>query len=553
MTMAAKLQLRQSQNMVMTPQLQQAIKLLHMSAMELDQFIEEELLENPTLEAVEEGQEEPRDGLTDNERSQIDQSLLESGMTINSEGPSQEASEGKTASTGETASEGETASTGETVSAGETVSMDESSADESAALPEVGLDSDQPEQANEMLAAMDWDNYLDHYSYSLPPAAGVGRDMEEGRSIEQTLSGPESLGEHLAWQVLVSLHFNEQEKRIALRMLGDLDERGYLPEDIVSLVAAEQEEPEALVEDILRRLQELEPLGICARTLAECLAVQARHLDVRDDLVYTIIEHFLPQASRHMLQQIARATGREPAEVKQALSIIIRLEPRPARNYFYTPAETIRPDIYLHRDNHDWAIIVDSSGKSRLRISSYYRRALEHGGEAKNYLQERFNRARWLVRSIYHRERTLYRVMESIIRFQRPFLDTGDVRMLRPLILKDVADELGVNESTISRATAHKYVSCDHGTLPLKFFFNTSIRRAGQEDIASESVREYIRQLVATEDAKKPLSDQQIVTLLMEQGITIARRTVAKYRDIMGILSSSMRKKKSCYQAGGVD
>jgi RNA polymerase sigma-54 factor len=507
--MELKLQQRLTQQMIMTPQLQQAIKLLQMSSLELDVFIDTELLENPTLEASD-----------DNDDSSGAPEQIPDENAPTADVPTME-------------------------------TVDDPALPPEPPVADVLISEVRPDSVSDpgeraALRDTEWEQYLDPYAAALPSAAGEGRDWEEGRSAESTMSRPESLTEHLEWQLRVSSAFTDPEREIASRLIGDLDDNGYLPTDIAVTVATEQNATTELVESVLLRVQELDPPGVGARTLVECLTAQVRVLGVTDPLVYTIIERFLALASKRHFTTIARETGRSLTEVEHAMKIIANLEPHPARSYSSEPpAEAIRPDIYLYRDGDEFSIVVDSSGKRKLHISPYYQDAIGAKGEARSYIQERISRARWLVRSIYHRERTLYKVMESLLRFQRPFFQSGDATTLRPLVLRDVADELGVNESTISRATSNKYVMSPHGLFALKFFFNTSIKREGEDDIASESVREHIRHLVSAEDERHPLSDQQIVTLLDEKGIKLARRTVAKYREMLNIKSSSERRRRT--------
>jgi len=261
--------------------------------------------------------------------------------------------------------------------------------------------------------------------------------------------------------------------------------------------------------------------------------------------VYAIIESHLQVVERKYFQAIARALKVSTDEVVDAVRLIAQLEPKPGRLYTEDEPQYITPDIYVYKIGDEYAIVLNEDGMPKLRISRYYRKALseaERGGETRSYIQDKLRSAVWLIRSIHQRQRTIYRVTESIVKFQREFLDKG-IAYLKPLVLRDVAEDVDLHESTVSRVTTNKYVHTQQGIYELKYFFNSSISRMVGDDVASESVKERIRQIVAEEKPAKPLSDRQIVDLLKQGNIDIARRTVAKYREMLGILPSSKRKK----------
>ncbi|MCK5687897.1 RNA polymerase factor sigma-54, partial [Myxococcota bacterium] len=301
---------------------------------------------------------------------------------------------------------------------------------------------------------------------------------------------------------------------------------------------------ECEVEAVLKDIQALEPPGVAARDLRECLLIQAREEFSEASLVYEIIENHLDELERQKLKVIARATKSTLDEVKDAIQQLTSLEPRPGRIFVDRAPQYITPDIYVKKVGEEWVIQLNDDGLPKLRVSNYYRQTLSSSkGEAKAFLKEKLQGAAWLIRSIHMRQRTMYRVTESILRFQADFFEEG-VAHLKPLVLRDVAEDVEMHESTISRVTSNKYVHCPQGIFELKYFFNSGISKFGGESIASESVRDHIKRLVDSENPKSPLSDNKIVQLLKDKNIDIARRTVAKYREMLRIPSSSRRKKR---------
>jgi RNA polymerase sigma-54 factor len=292
-------------------------------------------------------------------------------------------------------------------------------------------------------------------------------------------------------------------------------------------------------------------VGIAARSLMECLLVQARlegygdedgvETDEQRDLVVPIIEHHFVNLEKRNFAAIAKELKRSVEDVIAAVKVIMTFDPKPGRLYTTDEPHYITPDVYVHKIGDKYFVVPNDDGLPKLKISSFYRAALAASPKAREYIQDKLRSAQWLIRSIQQRQRTIVRVTESIIKFQREFFDKG-IAYLKPLILRDVAEDIGMHESTISRVTTHKYVQTPQGLCELKYFFNSGISRTDGDNIASESVKDKIKQLVSQEDTHHPLSDQRLVELLREQNIDIARRTVAKYREQLGILSSSKRK-----------
>jgi RNA polymerase sigma-54 factor len=486
MALQMRQEVRMSTQLVMTPQLQQAIKLLQLSRPELVDLVRSELLE----EAHEIGTtaEEP-----------VSSVELQDAI----DAPQQEPSSGD----GDRSAE---------------VKADE--------VPKEGAD---------------WEAYADSMEYLPPSAAGATRnnnDDDEGPSIEATLTRAETLAEHLMWQVRLS-DFGEVGEEIAEYIVRCLSPAGYLQESAPQ-IARKLGISTLKVETVVRKIQQLDPVAIGSRNLAECLWVQANHPEhpVEDPLVRAIIAKHLHNLENRNYQAVARDTGEPLEEVYEATKVIMGMDPRPARAYGVEAPQYITPDVYIIKVGDEFVVTLNDDGLPRLRISGLYREAIGDHPKAKEYIHERMRSAQWLIRSIQQRQRTIVKVTRSILKFQREFFERGP-QHLRPLILKDVAEDIEMHESTVSRVTTNKYVHTPQGIFELKYFFNAGISRSTGDDLASEAVKERIKKLIDGEDEAHPYSDQRLVELLREEGIDIARRTVAKYREQLGVLSSAKRRK----------
>jgi RNA polymerase sigma-54 factor len=486
-----KQQLRLTQQLVMTPQLQQAIKLLQLNRLELVGLVRQELEENPVLEEFAEIDDESENAAAEYE----------------------------------------------SVAERQPAEIGDSPGDEVAAV-DAQKSSEELTDA-EKIADLEWQDYLN----SNPQTSQVSGGDEERPSIDATLTRRDTLSEHLEWQLqLTEMPIGEE---VAARfIIGNLDERGYLRATI-SEIARQSGMSEATVEAALARVQDLDPVGVGARDLKECLLVQVRILEIDDPLVLRILEECLDLLIKRDFRGVARALDVSVTEVVAAAEIIGHLEPRPARAFGSDEPVYIVPDIYVHKVNDDFHIVLNDDGMPRLRINGLYRDVLSRGNGAskdtKEYVQEKVRSALWLIKSIHQRQRTIYRVMESIIKYQREFFERG-VNYLKPLNLRDVADDIEMHESTVSRVTTAKYVNTPQGIFELKYFFNSSINRVVGDAVASESVKERIRKLISAEDPRRPLSDQRIAEMLKVANIDIARRTVTKYRESLNILSSTKRR-----------
>ncbi|MFC1609457.1 RNA polymerase factor sigma-54 [Myxococcota bacterium] len=510
MALELRLQQKMLQQLVMTPQLQMAIKLLQLNRLEMSDALREEMEQNPVLEEGTEGGEdrsEAEPGAGGEGRD--NDGLMGLGATPEGSSPELDVAERQIVSDLSTVSE-------------------------------AAVDATPEPTSREVDKEIDWEAYLETYSYSLPATAG--RPSEDLPPFEASLTKPASLHDHLRWQVQMG-SFSAEEAKIASVLIEEINDDGYLPKNAAQTVAEQLDVSPDDVEVVIRGMQDLDPIGVAARDLRECLLVQVRGLAHEDLLLVEIIDKHLADVERRNLAAIAKNLHVTISEVSEAVKQISHLEPRPGRQYSDKEPQYITPDIYIHKVGDDYVIVLNEDGLPKLRISNYYRNALRSsGGEAKEYIQEKLRSATWLIRSIQMRQRTIYRATESILKFQREFFDKG-VTHLKPLILKDVAEDVGMHESTISRVTTNKYVHTPRGIYELKYFFNSAISTFGRESVSSESVRDHVKRLIAGEDPGAPFSDQQLVEALKQHDIDIARRTVAKYRDMLRIPSSSKRKR----------
>ena len=388
---------------------------------------------------------------------------------------------------------------------------------------------------------IDWSNYIDEYNS--PGRINFETESHETPGFEPFLSRPTSLQDHLLWQLLMTAPTPETE-RIGSLIAGNLNPDGYLEVSTAELAETAGAD-EKRVEEVLALMQTFDPVGVCARNLTECLLIQIRHLKLDDTLVTDILQHHLHHLENKNYKAICKALRVSLEDVARAVGVIRGLEPRPGRQFAEDAPQYITPDIYVHKLGDEYVIMLNDDGLPKLRVNSFYRNAMRRGEEipasAKDYVQDKMRSAAWLIRSIHQRQKTIYRVMESILRFQRDFFDRG-IAHLRPMVLRDVAEDIGMHESTISRVTTNKYAHTPQGIFELKYFFNSSIRRVHGEAIASASVQDKIRQIIESEDPRHPYSDDKIAQILRTQNIDIARRTVAKYRDILKVLPSNKRK-----------
>ncbi|MGW8325190.1 MAG: RNA polymerase factor sigma-54, partial [Desulfobacterales bacterium] len=388
---------------------------------------------------------------------------------------------------------------------------------------------------------IDWNNYINEYSSS--GRTHFEAERKESPDFESFIAHKESLRDHLLWQLLMTSPTQEEEK-IGSLIVGNLNEDGYLEASVENLATMSGSDPDK-IEQVLALMQTFDPTGVCARDLRECLLIQARYYDLDDTIVIKIIENHLNHLENKNYRAIAKSLKISIEDVITAVKVIKGLEPRPGREFAEEEAQYINPDVFVYKLENEFVILVNDDGMPRLHVNNFYKNAFKEGGtfsdDAKEYIQEKMRSATWLIRSIHQRQKTIYKVMESILKFQRSFFEKG-IAYLKPMVLRDVAEDIGMHESTISRVTTNKYVHTPRGIFELKYFFNSSIQRVQGDAIASASVQEKIRQIIESEDPKKPYSDDKISKLLKESNISIARRTVAKYREMMRVLPSNKRK-----------
>ncbi len=485
-----KQSLRISQDLVITPQLRQAIELLAMNRMELSQLVTKELMENPILEdGVEEGE------------------TVESAQAADPEGEQQRHEDAY----------------------------------------------QKPETPQEELIKgkddFNWDAYIEEFNSSHSSPGPAMREVNEDLpSFESALTKTTTIEDHLMWQLSMST-MTETEMKLGELIFGNLNDDGYLVADLADIAKEAGIELED-AEEVLKMIQRFDPVGVASRNLQECLIAQAEMMHPRVPLVETILRSHMKELEKRDVPSIARALNLPLEKLNEATKIILDFEPKPGRSFHTNDTHYIMPDVYVYKVGPEYVIMLNEDGMPKLRISNYYKNILtdkkdaaaEGASATKNYVQDKLRSAMWLIRSIHRRQNTIYKVTESIVRRQMDFFEKG-VQHLKPMILKDVANEIGMHESTISRVTTNKYVHTPVGIFELKYFFNAGIKSTeGIETLASKAVKDKIRQLISKEDSKHPLSDQKIVELLKKDQIDIARRTVAKYREMMHILPSSKRK-----------
>jgi RNA polymerase sigma-54 factor len=348
------------------------------------------------------------------------------------------------------------------------------------------------------------------------------------------------------WQLKLT-RCSEQEMKIGEQIIGNLDQNGYLTVDVEEIALSEKVEA-GCVEAMLKKIQEFDPPGIAARDLKECLLIQARLLEIGNPLVEGIIREHMRDLELKNYTQIARKMKYSLSDVLQAVQLISNMDPKPGRIYSEERIQSIIPDVYVFKSGDEYKIVLNDDGLPRLRISNFYREIMmadnvsEDQETGKKYVKEKVQSATWLIKSIQQRQKTIYKVTESIVGYQKDFFDKG-IQHLKPLVLRDIADDVQMHESTISRVVTNKYMQTPRGIFELKYFFSSGISRSNGDDIASKSVKEEIRKIVGGENPRNPYSDSEIAELLDKAGISIARRTIAKYREGMGILPSSRRKR----------
>jgi RNA polymerase sigma-54 factor len=479
MALEQKLHLKLSQKLIMTPSLQQAIKLLQLSKLELQEVLNQELLENPLLE--------------------------ESAEEVKAEEDA------------------------------ETEAQEKSQAEEE---PKPKDETKEKDSFDEI----DYDAYFqDYIEYGYNPRM---TEEHDGFPIENTLTRPPNLTDHLTWQLNMS-DASPDVKQVAYFIIGNIDEDGYLRATNPEIEAAGPWSAEA-VELAVKAIQSLDPIGVGARDLRECLLLQLAFLEMDVPLVDVIIRDHWDEFMQRKFVQLAKVLAIDLKTLEGIVEVIKHLDPKPGRKYSDERAIYVEPDVYIQKVGDEYVIVLNEDGMPKLRINSSYRSMLnsmdsKSDGETVNYIKDKIRSAVWLIKSLDQRQRTIYKVAQSIVKHQREFLEKG-IDHLRPLVLRDVADDIQMHESTVSRVVSNKYMHTPRGLFLMKYFFHSGIDSDTGEDISSLTVKKKIQSYIEAEDPRKPLSDSKIMKILNDEGINIARRTVAKYRDELNIPSSTDRK-----------
>src|SRR5438045_2075557 len=471
MAIQQKLHTKLVQKLILTPSLQQAIKLLPMSTLELADLLNQEMVENPLLEEVETEELQP-----------VEQQQAEK------------------------------------------------------------TDAEKPAEKSDAWDDADYEyffgDYLDDGYKSRTPS-----EVKELPPIENTLSTAGSLSDHLLWQLSMQTD-DEKLKEIGRAIIGNLDDDGYLVASVEE-IAAMGDWPVGEVERALQHVQTFDPIGVAARDLQECLWLQIRQLGLEGTPTEKIVTEHLRLLQNHQVPEIARRMGMPIEDLKEHIEIIRNLDPKPGSRYNPQQSHYVIPDVYVVKVEDQYVAVLNEEGLPQLRISPVYRRLLDKSAdnttETRAYVKDKFRSALWLRKSVEQRQKTIHKVATSIINFQRDFLDHG-IEYLKPLVLRDVASDIGMHESTVSRVVKTKSMNTPQGVLEEKYFLHRGISSSYGEAVSSVTIKQRIRKIIEQEDPRKPLSDSKIVSILQREGLELARRTIAKYREELKIPTSNQRK-----------
>jgi RNA polymerase sigma-54 factor len=368
-------------------------------------------------------------------------------------------------------------------------------------------------------------------------------EIKELPPIENTLSTAASLSDHLLWQLSMQTD-DPLVREIGEAVIGNLDDDGYLVATVEELSGMGPWSTED-VERALRLLQGFDPIGVCARDLQECLTIQIRHLGLAGSPAEKIVTEHLRLLQNHQVPELARKLGTSIDDLKQHIELIRHLDPKPGSRYNPSQSQYVIPDVYVVKVEDQYVAVLNEEGLPQLRISPVYRRLLDKGAEnsdeTRAYVKDKFRSALWLIKSVEQRQKTIHKVSTSIINFQKDFLDHG-IEYLRPLVLRDVANDIGMHESTVSRVVTNKYMHTPQGVFEMKYFFHSGIASSYGDAVSSVTIKQRIRKIIEQEDPRKPLSDSKIVSILQREGLELARRTIAKYREELKIPTSNQRK-----------
>ncbi|MFY9753125.1 MAG: RNA polymerase factor sigma-54 [Candidatus Acidiferrales bacterium] len=477
--LAPKLHLRVAQKQILTPGLVQMVSVLALNRLELREMINQEIMANPVLEEVAEGDAAAQDSYTD-------EAFLKKEIEKVPETP-------------------------------EANPFDE----------------------------FDFGSFFTQYLNTGAERAAASESEEiEKPSFDKFLSSPSSLADHLTWQLSVSIS-TETVRKIGEAIIGNLDENGYLTATLEEIAQSENYSMED-VEEALAMVQEFDPPGIAARDLPECLLMQLKLIDPQNTLAQQIISEHLKLLQNNQLKEVARALNRPVELVKRAVDSIKRLDPKPGLRYNKIEPRLVEPDVQFRKVDGEWAVFMSEDDLPQLRLNPTYRRLLSRDAadrDVRNYVKERFTAAIQLMKNIEQRKHTILRVCQSILRRQGDFLDYG-ADHLKPMMIKEVAEEVGVHPSTVSRAVANKYVHTPQGVLELRYFFSESVNGPQGSEMSLLSLKRRVKKMIEDEDTSHPLTDEQITKQLSNEGIHVTRRTVAKYREDLRIPSTHRRRVK---------
>lgn len=513
--MKPSLQLKIGQHLTMTPQLQQAIRLLQLSTVDLQQEIQETVESNPMLD-IQENHGDP------------DPAEVENNTADNNKALAEQAAEQQTNSVDNQATADDSGDTAE--------------GDWSQQIPE-----DLPVDSN-------WDDVYQ----SLPtPAPAPSGDLPD---FESHTSSSDSIQDHLLWQLNLT-PMSDTDRIIAITLIDSVDDDGYLKaaldniaEQLNDVLQGENTETGAPleieldeVEAVLRRLQHFDPLGVCARNLDECLTLQLNQLDENTPLLAKakdIVANYLPQLGSRDFNHIMRRTRLKEADLQSVIELIQGLNPRPGDTLSRNESEYVIPDVVVKKINGRWHVDLNAEAMPKVNINSTYAAMVKRADNSSdnNYMRNQLQEARWFLKSLQSRNETLLKVATRIVEIQQGFLEYGDEAM-KPLVLHDIAEAIDMHESTISRVTTQKYLHTPRGIFELKYFFSSQVETQSGTGCSSTAIRAIIKKLVAAEKPVKPLSDSKIANILAEQGIKVARRTIAKYREALSIPPSNERKR----------
>jgi len=497
MVQGLQLSQRLTQSLVLAPQLQQSLALLQAPTLELKALVEHELEQNPVLEEVADADLEQRD------KSLSDDAELPASSDSASDGI-------------------------------EDTAFD--TAEKNSTEP-----ADDFQAEFDKLVQLDQE-WRDHFSQTNIPTRQSAEDEEKRQFMFDSLTVGTSLAEFLMEQVRES-ELNDEQRAIAELIIGNIDDYGYLKATIDEISTANNL-PAQKISDVLKIIQSFDPPGVGAIELRECLMLQLERAGKQDTLEFRIIRDFMEALGKRRIPEIARGTNRTIEEVQETLAKIARLEPRPGRAFLPDNDQYVLPEVFVQKNGDDFIVTTNDEHIPHLRISNVYKDLMsggENNSEVKNYIREKIRAGKFLIKSLHQRQATILNIGKEIVKRQREFMEKG-VAHLKPMTMAQIADVVGVHETTVSRGVSGKYMQTPQGIFEMKFFFTAGLQNGTSDGVSNASVKDMIAEIFKAEESSKPLSDQEVVKMLADKGITIARRTVAKYRDELGILPSNLRK-----------